>query len=265
MDCFLSFVLFFNLFFITNSQPVKTVLATEEYELCHYATLYLLPQIENQEIANNECGDSGKEMFSDTMFQIHHATVPIHGDSSFPVLEAETEFNNKWNYFVQKKERATDISDLTYDPFFDYSWAFWKHDLEANLKVVQDQDDSGLDYVIPYQILQWSLDEPIHGKQNFISLIEYIPTTQTIYELIAEYDSSKYDSLLENELIFETEPRMSFKGYLGHTLPWNEKCLVPAIKQSRAVSDLDVNVAWYVEYMNAQLVKFKKLFSFQIF
>ena len=51
--------------------------------------------------------------------------------------------------------------------------------------------------------MKWKLDEEIDGKSEFISLVEYIPNTQVILELISPY-TNNYDKYLQNELVIRS-------------------------------------------------------------
>ena len=186
---------------------VKSVLATTNYVDAYNSVMYMLPTAESQEIAINECGDSGKEEWSDNMFQLHQPYVPIHNAGIFQPPLVEAAFNQKWLNYIQNVNSLnndySDISSLTYEPFWDHSFALYKDSIIENINAVQNQENSNLNWNILYTFFKWNLNKQIDNKNTFISLLLYVPTTQVTIELITEY-TDEYEQYLADEVVFET-------------------------------------------------------------
>ena len=71
------------------------------------------------------------------------------------------------------------------------------------------------------------------------------------------YDSETHDKYLENEIVIESEMRVSFKGLEAtNNYPWSNDVSAVALRQGRAVSNIELNVKWYQTYMEAIIVKY---------
>eukprot|EP01084_Bolivina_argentea_P197901 339031_1 len=244
-----------------------TIASSNSYRDSYYAfnIFAYLDEQDTEHFISGMCANGMKVQLPDSCFQLHAPQTWQHDSGLLDVAILEKKFNKKWQHVL-----STNKDTFNYDSFLDFNIAFWVQSLDDYIEkwqqfaISKDKTDTdfgpvqfqyiGIEWYYKLTYIDLQIKSTDYKNNKFYSLLIHSPQSGINYEFISFKKPS--DKYYKNIKWISSDIQRATFIQMNDPYPWNrpDKALIIPVRISRATTNLDEMLEFYMNVMEAKLL-----------